>query len=194
MSKWENPSGVGGGCGRGNYIPSAADHRDMEIYSTPASKTSIISTTDMPLFKHSSNKQTYLELEQRSIANILFTSQVSFKSIGLSVIKGHNTSPVMDAGHSTAQVRVMGQYVSPQNTFVCPCYVRCCGNEVILEIGFLFHTPDQRPSDTWLSSISRFHIVRKCIPFQKFFICPESIQFEPHISNNRSNVKRIDII
>ena len=72
--------------------------------------------------------------------------------IGLSVIKGHNTSParspVMDAGHSTAQVRVMGQYVSPQNTFVCPCYVRCCGNEVILEIGFLFHTPDQRPSDT----------------------------------------------
>ena len=68
--------------------------------------------------------------------------------IGLSVIKGHNTSPVMDAGHSTAQVRVMGQYVSPQNTFVCPCYVRWCWNEVILEIGFLFHTPDQRPSDT----------------------------------------------
>ena len=130
--------------------------------------------------------------EEPHNANILFTSQVWI--IGLSVIKGHNTSPVMDAGHSTAQVRVMGQYVSPQNTFVCPCYVRCCGNEVILEIGFLFHTPDQRPSDTWLSSISRFHIVRKCIPFQKFFICSESIQFEPHISNNRSNVKRIDII
>ena len=77
MSKWENPSGVGGGCGRGNYIPQPLITETWKYIQHPPAKHQLYQQLICRFLNSLQTNKHRIGAEEAHNANILFTIHIT---------------------------------------------------------------------------------------------------------------------